>query len=155
MAEVTVARILLATPHRDRITLRARRSADGRMHYRMIHEGADSRATRRIRITPSVTRKPLSFDELVALVDSAYYEGACADAYDQDCYGRVIWGTLRLHFEAGIDDADAYLGFVHIDSPQYPGLEAYYRERLAEWCLEHCEEEDGCGEAVRMKMRRG
>ena len=155
MAEVTVARIRLATAHRDRITLRARRGADGRMRYRMIHEGADTPATRRIRIRPAVTNKPLTFEQLVELIDGAYYEGACADSHDQDCYGRVIWGTLRLHFEAGIEDADAYLGFVDIVSDRYPQLEAYYRERIAEWCLEHCQEEEGCGKNVKMRLRRG
>ena len=154
MAEVTVARILLATPHRDRITLRVRCDADGRMRYRMIHEG-DARATRRIRIQPTVSRKPLAFEQIVELIDSAYYEGACADPHDQDCYGRVIWGTLRLHFESGVEDADAYLGFVNIVSDRYPQLEAYYRERLAGWCLEHCEEEEDCGKVVKMRLRRG
>ena len=155
MAEVTVARIVLATPHRDVITLRARRAAGGRMRYRMIHEGADTRATRRICIRPTVTKKPLAFGELVELLDSAYYEGACADAYDQECYGRVIWGTLRLHFENGAAGADEYLDFAAVTSDEYPQLEACYRERIAEWCLERCEEEEGCGKVVRMAMRRG
>lgn len=155
MAEVSVARIVLATAHRDVVTLYARRAADGRIHYRMTHEGADTPATRRIRIQPTVSRKPLAFAALVELLDSAYYEGACEDAYDHECYGRVIWGTLRLHFEHGLAGADDYVDFATITSAQYPQLEAYYRERLAEWCLEHCEEEDDCGKAVRMRMRRG
>ena len=155
MAEVTIARIVLATPHRDLITLRASRARDGRIHYRMIHEGADAKPGRRISIHPSVARKPLSFAGLVELLDSAFYEGACADAYDQECYGRVIWGTLRLHFEHGVAGADEYLDFVSVTSDAYPQLEAYYRDRVAQWCLEHCQEEEGCGEAVRMALRRG
>lgn len=155
MAEVTVARIVLATPHRDVITLRARRAAGGRMRYHMIHEGADTRAMRRICIRPTVTKKPLTFDALVELLDGASYEGACADPFDQECYGRVIWGTLRLHFENSPAGADEYLDFATITSDKYPGLEAYYRERIAEWCLERCAEEEGCGKVVRMAMRRG
>jgi hypothetical protein len=151
MAERTVARIILATPHRDLVTLRARRDPDGRMRYRMVHDNGG----RRIRIRPTVTKQPLKFEQIVELLDSAYYEGACSDPYDQECYGRVIWGTLKLHFEHGIDHADAYLGFVSVASDRYPKLEAYYRDRLAEWCLENCEEEEGCGKVVRMKMRRG
>ena len=152
MAERIVARIFLATPHRDLITLRARREPDGRMRYRMSHDSGDGRA---IRIRPTVAKQPLKFEQIVELLDSAYYEGACPDPYDQECFGRVIWGTLALHFEHGVDDADAYLGFVSVSSDQYPQLEAHYRDRLAEWCLEHCEEEEGCGKVVQMKLRRG
>src|SRR5690349_16382694 len=112
MAEVTVARIVLATPHRDVVTLRARRAHDGRIHYRMVHETATTRATPRICIHPTVAKKPLLFNEVVRVLDSAYYDGACADPYDHECYGRVIWGTLRLHFEHGIAGADDYLEFV-------------------------------------------
>ena len=151
--EITIVRVVLATPHRDVITLRARRGEDGRIRYRMVHEGAP--ATPRIRAQPTASAQPLSMGELVALLDGAYYDGACTDAYDQECYGRVIWGTLRLHFENGIDAADAYLGFATITSAYYPQLDAFYSERLAEWCLEHCEEEEGCGKVVRMRMRRG
>ncbi|HEX2829810.1 MAG TPA: hypothetical protein VHP37_25915 [Burkholderiales bacterium] len=151
MAEVTVARIHLATPHRDRLTVRARKSRDGRMHYRMVHEGA----AHKIRIRPEVSAKPLSFDRLVKLIDGAHYENACADPYDRECYGNVIWGTLRLQFEHGVAGADEYLYFATVQSEQYPQLEAYYRERVAQWCLEHCEEEEDCGKVVRMKLRRG
>ena len=151
MAEVTVARIHLATPHRDRLAVRARRSRDGRMHYRMIHEGAPHR----IRIRPEISSKPLSFDQLVKLIDGAHYENACSDPYDQECYGNVIWGTLRLQFEHGVAGADEYLSFATVQSEQDPQLEAYYRDRVAEWCLRHCEEEDDCGKVVRMKARRG
>jgi hypothetical protein len=154
-AEVTIARIGLSTPHRDLITLRARRGGDGRIRYRMIHEGAAAPATRRIRARPVSSERPLALGELVEMLDRAYYEGACANAYDQECYGHVIWGTLRLHFEHGIGHADEYLFFASVESEHYPQLEAYYRARLAEWCLEHCEEEEDCGKIVRMRMRRG
>ena len=155
MAEVTVARIHLATPHRDRITVRARKGRDGRMRYRMIHEGADITPAQRIRIRPTASRKPLSFEQLVELIDGAHYDNACADPYDQECYGNVIWGTLRLQFEHGITGADEYLHFATVQSEQYPQLEGYYCDRVAEWCLERCEEADDCRKVVRMKMRRG
>ena len=151
MAEVTVARIHLATPHRDLITLRAQKSRDGRMRYRMIHEGAKTP----IRLHRTVSRNPLSFEELVELIDRAHYAGACSDPYDQECYGNVIWGTLRLQFEHGVAGADDYLFFATVQSAQYPQLEAHYRERIGEWCMAHCEEDEDCGKVVRMKLRRG
>jgi hypothetical protein len=153
--EVTVARISLATPHRDLISLRARRGADGRIRYRMIHDDVHGPANRRIRTSRASGDKPLSMGELVELLDTAYYDGACADPHDQECFGRVIWGTLRLHFEHGVDHADAYLFFTTVTSEHYPQLEAYYRERMSEWCIDNCEEEEDCKRIVRLRRRRG
>jgi hypothetical protein len=154
-AEVTVARISLATPHRDLISLRARRGADGRIRYRMIHDDIHGPANRRIRTSRASGDKPLSMGELVELLDTAYYDGACADPNDQECFGRVIWGTLRLQFEHGVDHADAYLFFATVTSEHYPQLEAYYRERMSEWCIDHCEEEEDCKRIVRLRRMRG
>ena len=152
--EVTVARIALATPHRDAVVLRARRSDDGRIRFRMIHEDAHGPANRRIHIKPVSSGRPLAFAELVELLDAAYYHGACADPHDQECFGRVIWGTLRLHFEHGTGHADEYVEFATVTSEHYPQLEAYYRERVSAWCLDRCEEEEDCRKIVRMRARR-
>ena len=154
-AEVTIARIALSTPHRDVVALRARLGDDGRIRYRMVHEDVHGPANRRIRMRPLSSERPLALGELVEVLDGAYYEGACADPYDQECFGRVIWGTLRLQFEHGTAPADEYLFFAAVTSDCYPQLEAYYRERLSEWCLDHCEEEDDCRKVVRMRLRRG
>jgi hypothetical protein len=153
--EVSIVRIALSTPHRDVVTLRARRGDDGRIRYRMIHDDAHGPANRRIRVKPLSSGSPLAFGELVELIDAAYYHGACADPHDQECFGRVIWGTLRHQFEHGTDHADAYVFFATVTSEHYPELEAYYRERLSEWCLEHCEEEENCRSIVRLRLRRG
>jgi hypothetical protein len=152
--EVTVARVRLATPHREVVSLRARRGADGRIRYRMIHDDAHGPANRRIRMSRAVSDKPLAMGELVELLDAAYYDGACADPHDQECFGRVIWGTLRLHFEHGIDHADSYLTFATVTSEHYPQLEAYYRERMSEWCIENCREEEDCRKVVRLRRQR-
>jgi hypothetical protein len=153
--EVTVARISLATPHRDLISLRARRGADGRIRYRMVHDDIHGPANRRIRMSRASGDKPLSMGELVELLDTAYYDGACADPHDQECFGRVVWGTLRLHFEHGVDHADSYLFFTTVTSVHYPQLEAYYRERMSEWCIDNCQEEEDCKRIVRLRRMRG
>jgi hypothetical protein len=153
--EVTIARISLATPHRDVISLRARPGSDGRIRYRMIHDDVHGPANRRIRMSRAASDKPLAMGELVELLDTAYYDGACADPRDQECFGRVIWGTLRLHFEHGIEHADAYLFFTTVTSERYPQLEAYYRERMSEWCIDNCEEAEDCKKVVRLRRRRG
>jgi hypothetical protein len=37
---------------------------------------------------------------------------------------------------------------------RYPQLERYFDERLHEWCLENCVEEEDCGEVVRLRRGR-
>jgi hypothetical protein len=153
-SDALVARIELSTPHRETIDLHARRGADGRLRFRMLHENPAGRA-RRIRVTPASSAGPLSLRELVALLDSACYDGACADPRDQARFGGVIWGSLQLHFDHGIDHADDYVAFARVTSDHYPQLERYYLERLGEWCLENCEEAQDCKRVVRLAMKRG
>ena len=92
--------------------------------------------------------------ELIDLLESACYAGPCPDEGDDERYGGVIWGTLRLSLEHGIDHADDYLFFLRITSDPYPGLERYYLDRVGEWCLAHCIEEDDCRRIVRLRRGR-
>jgi hypothetical protein len=153
--EVVVARVAMASTHGDVISLRAKRTSDGRIRYRMVHEDARGRANRPIRIKPASSARPLTLGELVQVLDGAHYRGACGDPGDQERFGGVIWGTLQLHFEHGIDHAEAYLFFTTITSEHYPQLEAHYLQRMSEWCLANCAEEEDCKKVVRMRLRRG
>jgi hypothetical protein len=152
-SEALVARIALSTPHRAQISLRARRGKDGRLRFTMLHEDGVG-AARRIRVSPASSSRPLSLGELVAMLDGACYHAACADPGDQARFGGVIWGTLQLHFDHGIDHADDYVSFVRVTSDHYPELERYYLDRLSEWCLENCEEAEDCKRIVRLRARR-
>ena len=153
--EVVVARIRIASTHGDSIVLRAKRTEDGRIRYRMTHEDAHAHGNRPIRIAPVSSKRPLSFGELLALLEAAHYREACADPEDQERFGPVLWGTLQLHFDHGVDHADGYLFFTSVTSEHYPQLEAYYRDRLSDWCLANCIEEEDCKKIVRMRRKRG
>jgi hypothetical protein len=152
--EVVVARITIASTHGDSIALRAKRTDDGRIRYRMVHEDAHGHGSRPILIKPTSSPQPLTFGEVVEMLDRAAYRAA-GEPDDHARFGGVIWGTLQLHFDHGIDHADGYLFFTSVKSEHYPQLEAYYRERLSEWCLDNCVEHEDCRKIVRMRLKRG
>lgn len=150
-ADAEIARITVSSSSRDAIALRARRSADGRIGYSMVHEDASGRTKHRIRVKPASSAQCLTFGELVELLEGACYSGPCPDEGDDERYGGVIWGTLRLNLEHGAGHADDYVFLLRITSRFYPQLERHYRERLGEWCLANCVEEEDCGRTVRLR----
>jgi hypothetical protein len=153
--EVVIARITIASTQRDTIAVRAKRTDDGRIRYRIVHEDAQGRSNRPIRSLPRSSQRPLTLGELIEMLDRACYHNACGEPEDQERFGGVIWGTLQLHFDHGVDHADGYLFFTSVTSEHYPQLEAYYRERLSEWCLANCIEDEDCRKIVRMRLKRG
>ena len=153
-AEAEIARIAISSSSRDAIILRARRSEGGRIRYRMIHEDAFGRARQRIRVKPASSSGPLTLGELVRLLEGACYSGPCPDEGDQEKFGGVVWGTLQLSLEHGIEHADDYLFHLRITSAQYPDLERYYLERVSAWCLANCIEDDDCRKIVRLRTGR-
>ena len=152
-ADAEVVRIAVSSSSRDVITLWARRSGR-RIAYRMVHTDASGRTRHRIRVSPASSARPLTLGELIEMLETACYAGPCPDEGDDERFGGVIWGTLRLNLEHGIDHADDYLFHLRIASEHYPQLESYYDERLGEWCLSNCIEDEGCGEVVRLRTGR-
>ena len=152
--EVEIARIAVASSSADVIRVTARRGADGRIHYRMVHEDAGGRTKSRIRAKPASSAEPLTFGELLALLEGACYAGPCPDEGDDERYGGVIWGTLRLNLESDVADAEDYLFLLKVSSKHYRQLESYYDSRLAQWCLANCIEDEDCGKVVRMRRGR-
>jgi hypothetical protein len=152
--ETEIVRIAVSSSSRDAISLKARRDSGGRLRYRMLHEDAFGRTRHAIRVKPASSAEPLTMGELIALLESACYAGPCPDEGDDERYGGVIWGTLRLSLEHGIDHAEDYLFFLRITSDHYPRLERYYFDRVGEWCLAHCIEEDDCRRIVRLRRGR-
>ena len=149
-SEAEIARISVSSSSRDVITLRARR-VEGRLQYRMVHQDANGHTRHRIRVTPPSGRRLLSLRELIELLETSCYWGPCPDEGDFERFGGVIWGTLRLHLEHGIDHADDYVFHLRVSSTLYPQLEAYYQARVGEWCLANCLEDEDCGETVRLR----
>ena len=152
--ETEIARIAISSSSRDAIILRARRDDRGRIRYRMLHEDAFGRTRHRIRVRPASSVEPLTLGELIAMLESACYSGPCPDEGDDERYGGVIWGTLQLSLEHGIDHADDYLFFLKITSKHYLRLERYYLDRVSEWCLANCIEDDDCRKIVRLRTGR-
>src|SRR5688572_11300238 len=134
-AEAEIVRIGISSYSRDAIILSARRSHTGRIHYRMIHEDVFGRTRHRIRVKPASSAAPLTLGELIGLLEGACYSGPCPDEGDVEKFGSVIWGTLQLSLEHGIDHADDYLFHLRISSAHYPDLEAHYLDRVSDWCL--------------------
>jgi len=151
---VEIARIAISSASRDAIILSARGGDSGRIRYRMVHQDADGRTRHRIRVRPASSAAPLTLGELIALLETACYTGPCPDEGDEERYGGVIWGTLQLSLEHGIDHADDYLFFLKITSAHYPQLERYYLDRVGEWCLANCVEAEDCRRIVRLRTGR-
>jgi hypothetical protein len=149
-----VVRIVLSASGAEVISLKARRTSAGGIQYRMIHEDANDRRRRRIRVKPATTARPLTLGELIELLERACYAGPCPDEGDDERYGGVIWGTLRLYLEHGIAHADGYVFALSVVSEHYPQLERYYADRLSEWCLGNCIEDEDCGKTVRLRTGR-
>jgi hypothetical protein len=152
--EIEIVRVTLSGSTADIISLTARRTAAGRIQYRMLHEDPSDRRRRRIRVAQRATAQPLALGDLIALLERACYAAPCPDEGDDERYGGVIWGTLRLHLEHGVAHADDYGFALEIVSTHYPQLERYYADRLSEWCLENCVEDDDCGRVVRLRTGR-
>jgi hypothetical protein len=152
--EAELARIALSRRGDDAIVLRARRYPSGRIRYRMAHEGEGGRKRRLIALKPASSTRPLTLGALIELLESACYAAPCPDEGDDERYGGVIWGTVRLHLEHGLEHADDLLFFLKVTSEHYPQLERYYAERLDEWCLANCVEAEDCGKVVRLRTGR-
>jgi hypothetical protein len=152
--DAEIARITVSSSSSDAISLKARRTASGRIAYRMIHEDARGRTPHRIRVQPASSAAPLTLGELIGMLESACYAGPCPDEGDDERFGGVIWGTLRLNLEHGTVPADDYLFLLRIASNHYPQLERYYDARLSDWCLANCIEDDDCGKVVRLRTGR-
>lgn len=135
--EVDIARVTFSTSPRETFALKAARAERSRIAYRIVHEDVRG-GKKRIRVEPASSARPLSFGELVEMLDAACYAGRC-DPRDE-CYRTVIWGTLQMHLEHCGGCGDDYASTVEVTSGYYPQLERYYGERLDEWCLEHCAE---------------
>ena len=153
-SETEIVRISVSSSSSDVISLRARRTASRRIAYRMVHEDAQGRTRHRIRVKPAASARPLTLGAVIEMLEHACYAGPCPDEGDDERFGGVIWGTLRLNLEHGTVPADDYLFLLKISSAHYRRLEAYYDAQLSDWCLSNCIEDDDCGEVVRLRTGR-
>src|SRR5262249_41993988 len=117
--EVEIARIDLQSVTADALEVRARRHG-GAIRYRVVDEDE-----RTFEITPRESAMPLSFGELIELIDTAA---------NGDFLG--LTDTYRDYNLEGVDDPEELLTFVSVGSAFYPQLEAYYIDRTYAWVEE-------------------
>ena len=114
--EVEIARVELESTTADVISIRARRlSSDKLIHYRVVDEYNTT-----FEIAPKSSKEPLTHDELIELIESAYgVEGT----YSNDCY--LPLGYNQTNYECGCD-AESLRHFTTISSSFYSGIYDHY-----------------------------
>jgi hypothetical protein len=150
--EVEIVRVALSSASRDAIVLKARRAEGRRIEYRMVHEDVHGPTRQRIRVKPASSTRPLTLGEVITMLETACYAGRCNEGDER--FRGVIWGTLQLHLDHGVDHADDYLFLLNVRSRHYRQLERYFDQRLNDWCLANCIEEENCGKVVRLRTGR-
>jgi hypothetical protein len=116
-AEVEIARIAIASTTGDVISVRATHEADG-IRYSIVDEYETE-------FTPTIERskQPLSLRELIELIDGS--------SRGEDDAG-VVLPILAMNYEYS-DDPETLTSFISVSSAYYPGLGAFYDERIDEW----------------------
>ena len=123
--EVEIARIWFTkTVHREVTSVRARPAGD-RIRYRVVDEYCES-TPYTFAVTPKSSRRPLTFRQLVNLIDTATVPGGWFDG-----------GGLVLPFwddwMRGECDRETQRGSIEVSSCFYPRLSAWYEDAFEEW----------------------
>lgn len=123
--EVEIARIWFTqTVHREVTSVRARPAGD-RIRYRVVDEYCES-TPYTFAVTPKSSRRPLTFGQLVNLIDTATVPG-----------GWFEGGGLVLPFwddwMRGERDRETQRGSIVVSSHFYPQLGAWYEDAFEEW----------------------
>ena len=119
--EIEIARIVLASTTTDVTSVRARRTRDLRIHYRVVDEYEATFVHH-----PLSSKAPLDFAQLISLLDSI------RDATDAPGHEVITW-CRDGNYASDPGDPAAYAHFVTVESAFYPQLEAYYRWRNERW----------------------
>ena len=119
--EIEIARIVLASATTDVVSVRAHRTRDLRIHYRVV----DEYETRFVH-HPRSSKAPLSFAQLVSLLDSIRQED------DEPGHEYIAWNRDGNYgFDPG--EPAKWSHFVTVESAFYRQLEAFYRQRNDRW----------------------
>lgn len=136
--EVEIARIELRSTTGDVVQVLARPAAAGFSQYRVVDEYWDEGS--RYAVTPESSGRPLTFGELVELIDTV--EQADEGHKYQDPRFNVGHDDRYrdLNYYEGEIEAEELLDFVSVGSVFYPALGAYYNERASAWVEEKRQE---------------
>jgi hypothetical protein len=122
--EVEIGRFVLNTPTLDVISIRARKEGD-ELDYRVV----DEKGGENFSFPPTTSERPLSFGEVVGLVDSIQVQGDwIAETFVEQ--------VLEYNIEGGVG-ADSLPEFLKAESHHYPQLGPYFDLRAQEWLEEY------------------
>ena len=119
--EIEIARIVLASATTDVVSVRAHRTRDLRIHYRVV----DEYETRFVH-HPKTSKAPLTFAQLISLLDSIRGED------EEPGHEYIAWNRDGNYAYDRADPAK-YAHFVTVESAFYRQLEAFYRTRNDLW----------------------
>ena len=114
-----VARIVLASTTMDVVSIRARREG-GLIHYRAVDEYEGGYAG----LGETTSRQPLTFGEMVELVEAVEDRGGGGGSYIDE--------VRRRNVDAGAD-LERMRDFVVVDSLFYPQLRALFDLKSQAW----------------------
>ncbi len=127
--EVEIVRVSMESVTYDVLSIRARRTDDGLIHYRMVDEYEDP-GDGSYKCRPETSSQPLTFGELVSLIDSSKRIGLKDESIpDLATYLR----DYNYECERCKYHLDSLIDFVHVSSPFYPELEEWYEADAQEW----------------------
>jgi hypothetical protein len=132
--EVEIARIDLASVTSDALQVRARPD-DREIAYRVVDEYETEHgdpSTWAYEVAPSRSVKPLTFGELIDLIDGTRRSGGISYGDDRFDVG-LIDGIINYNVYEGDQDLQAARNFFRVSSPFYRQLGAYYDARLEHW----------------------
>jgi len=120
--ETEIARLVFESVTCDVISIRARRRAGGRIHYRVVDEYPEDHS---FRFSPQSSTRPLTLGALAEMILTLRTE-------DDEFPEGFLATCLRFNIEAGEDPATA-AEFIAAQSVVYPDLGPLVGERLAAW----------------------
>jgi hypothetical protein len=124
--EIEIARIVLASTTMDVTSVRAHRTRDLGICYRVVDEYETE-----FRFRPHSSKRPLTLGEMISLVDSIERVEERSER---------AWVELVREAKYDSDPADV-AHFVTVRSPFYPRLEDYYAWRNEQWLAKEQREE--------------
>ena len=122
---VEIANIFMFNPNCDYISVLAE-WRDGKIRYSVVDNYPQYWS---YHCTPQSSEKPLTFGELIDLIDTAELVSG-GEAY----YRGLVFGVLEDNLEES-GDAEALRRFIRVTSAFYDDLEVWYMLRCDEWCL--------------------
>jgi hypothetical protein len=117
--EIEIARVVLASVTQDVISVRASRSGD-RIKYRVVDE-YDAKFT----LTKDWSFKPLTFAELIHLIDGAQHE-------DDEHTGGAVFSHVH-YYCLDLCEFESIRTFIDVSSSFYPEVASYYKQVIIEY----------------------